>query len=214
MTVTAVARHLAWLGPRRSPSRVVTTHVSFIKTGIRCFSSTTRLRCCARSQLSIAACGRGRRRALSMAVIRHTGHRRAVIRCLFATATRVCKRDRAVCRRRVSVASSGRGSAAGVSNTLNVVSIMTGMCRVVRLARSGAVVRTPVVAVTVVVVRGPARIVDVYRVVNRDTGATIVVAIIMMAVVGVTPITCMVYVQVIRRPADTESGRYAPEIAG
>ena len=91
---------------------------------------------------------------------------------------------------------------------------MTVMRVIVRLSSTCAPVWSPIVAITIALRRIAPCVVDIHGVVNRNARTTVVVAIIVVAVVRVAPITCMTHMQVICRPANSECSRYAPEISG
>ena len=74
-----------------------------------------------------------------------------------------------------------------------------------------AVAWSPVVATSMSVVGPVPVIVHVITIVDVDRRMTVVMTVVRMAVVGVTIITVMIYVQVIRRPANRKCRRHAPE---
>jgi len=76
------------------------------------------------------------------------------------------------------------------------------------------VARTPVVTIAVAIPRPVVAVVHIPAVVDRNTRAPVIVAIVIAAVVRVTPVARMIYTQVMIGPADRVGGRYAPEVSG
>ena len=85
---------------------------------------------------------------------------------------------------------------------------------IVALTSARTPVRTPVVTIAITVLRMSPGVIDIHGVVDGDTRPAIVVAVVMMTVIRVAPVTCMMYTQMIAGPANTERCRHAPEVAG
>lgn len=74
--------------------------------------------------------------------------------------------------------------------------------------------RPPVVTITVAIPRPVIAVVHIPAVVDRNTWTPVVVAVVIAAVVRVTPVARVINVQVMIRPADRVGRRYAPEVSG